>query len=312
MRVLFISSGNKGVVKPVVFNQGESLKQNGIDVVYYLIKGRGITGYIKNIIPLKRVLNDGNFDIIHAHYSFSAFLASIAGAKPLVVSLMGSDVKAGILMKWSILIFNYLFKWQRIIVKSDDMKISLNIQKAIVIPNGVNTSIFKPLDKNNCKKMLGWDPLKKNILFAANPFLKVKNFSLFQNAITLINDEQIIVHTLSNINPSLIPIIMNASDVIVLTSNYEGSPNVIKEAMACCCPIVTTNVGDVSINLKDLSGCYIVNADESDIKENILLSLRFNQLTSGLTRINELGLDSISISNRIINIYKEITDGRVR
>lgn len=93
MKVLFVSSGNSEFgISPIIKNQGESLKQNGIDLYYFTIKGKGIKGYLKNIPILKKYLKNHNYDIIHAHYSLSAIVATLSGAKPLVVSLMGSDI----------------------------------------------------------------------------------------------------------------------------------------------------------------------------------------------------------------------------
>jgi hypothetical protein len=93
MKVLFVSSGNSEFgISPIVKNQGESLKQNGIDLDYFTIKGKGIKGYLKNIPILKKYLKYHNYDIIHAHYSLLAIVATLSGAKPLVVSLMGSDI----------------------------------------------------------------------------------------------------------------------------------------------------------------------------------------------------------------------------
>jgi hypothetical protein len=93
MKVLFVSSGNSEFgISPIIKNQGESLKQNGIDLDYFTIKGKGIKGYLKNIPILKKYLKYHNYDIIHAHYSLLAIVATLSGAKPLVVSLMGSDI----------------------------------------------------------------------------------------------------------------------------------------------------------------------------------------------------------------------------
>ncbi len=93
MKVLFVSSGNSEIgISPIIKNQGESLKQNGIDLYYFTIKGKGINGYLKNIPILKKYLKYHNYDIIHAHYSLLAIVATLSGAKPLVVSLMGSDI----------------------------------------------------------------------------------------------------------------------------------------------------------------------------------------------------------------------------
>ena len=161
MKILFVSSGNSKLgISPIVLNQGRSLEKEGVDVNYFRIKGVGLTGYLKNIKILKNLLKENNYNIIHAHYSMSAFVASLAGSKNLVVSLMGSDVKADYFFKIFIYFFNAFF-WKKTIVKSKDMKESLGINNIHIIANGVNLMKFKPLSQSNCKSQLKWNVKKK-------------------------------------------------------------------------------------------------------------------------------------------------------
>ena len=95
MKLLFVSSGNsKNGISTIIKNQGVSLKNQDIELDFFTIEGKGIKGYLKSIPYLKKQLKENKYDIVHAHYSLSAFTASLAGAKPLIVSLMGSDVKS--------------------------------------------------------------------------------------------------------------------------------------------------------------------------------------------------------------------------
>jgi glycosyltransferase involved in cell wall biosynthesis len=96
----------------------------------------------------------------------------------------------------------------------------------------------------------------------------------------------------------------NAADVFLLTSQSEGSPNTIKEAMACNCPIVTTNVGDVKTVIGTTKGCYIALHDIRDIADKLKKALYFCSKTTGRERIINLGLDSNTIAEKIIKIYK--------
>ena len=106
MNVLFISSGNsKSGISPIIKNQGDSLKKQEVSIDYFLIKGKGILGYFKSIFTLKKYLREKRIDVFHAHYSLSGFVAAFAGCKPLVVSLMGSDIKARWYLKYIIKFF---------------------------------------------------------------------------------------------------------------------------------------------------------------------------------------------------------------
>ena len=120
------------------------------------------------------------------------------------------------------------------------------MQDVSIVPNGVNLSVFKPLSKIDSIHKLGWDINKTHVLFAASPTRFEKNYPLAVNAINLLNDSNIQFHHLSGVEHGEIATILNASDVVLLTSLREGSPNIVKEAMACNRPVVATKVGDVA------------------------------------------------------------------
>ena len=305
MHILFVSSGNsKEGISPIIKNQGNSIASIGHSVSYFTIKGKGIKGYYSSISLLRNYLKNNSFDVIHAHYSLSAIVASLAGSKLLVVSLMGSDVKASSTLNVLIKFFSFFF-WKTIIVKSKDMKASLGLDKAIVIPNGVDFQKFKPINRAEALKATGWTDTGKHILFAANPDRKEKNFKLSEDAFNLLDDKTFELHTLVDVPNEYIPNYMNAADVILLTSLWEGSPNVIKEAMACNRPIVTTDVGDVRQLLKHVDGCHIVSSKASDVAKKILDILSNKKNVEGRERLLELGLNDVKIAGDIIRIYEK-------
>jgi glycosyltransferase involved in cell wall biosynthesis len=306
MNVLFVGSGNSVFgISTIVRSQGESLRDGKNFIDYYSIKGKGLWGYAKNILRLKKYLKNKEYDIIHAHYSLSAFTASLAGSKPLVVSLMGSDVKEKIWVKLLIKLFNSLF-WDICIVKSEDMKTSSGIKNAYVIPNGVDLQKFRPLDKNEALEKLGWDLDKKHILFPANPERPEKNFKLAKEALKLLNKRDLELHYLNNVDNNLMAYFYNASDVVLLTSLWEGSPNVIKEAMACNCPVVSTKVGDVEWLFGKTEGCYITSFKPEAIADKLKVAIFYGRRTKGRERIIELGLDSETVAKRVLKLYNNI------
>ena len=295
----------------MVGNQAEALRTEGVEVDLYLLKGKGIKGYLRNVSPLRRYLLEHPYDAIHAHYSLSAFVASLAGAKPLVVSLMGSDVKAAGWYKFVIRLFAWLFRWKAIIVKSNDMYRSLGIKRAIVIPNGVNMNRFQPMDKMECQKRLGWDPTKKHILFPANASRPEKDYQLAEAAVKIINHKSqitnhVVLHAFENTPNEETPYWYNAADVVLMTSKWEGSPNAIKEAMACNRPIVSTNVGDIAERTSGVEGCYVAQSREpQELASLIEKALAFSQ-TNGREKIIADGLDAREINQRLIESYSAL------
>jgi len=305
MKVLFVSSGNSaGGISPIVLNQGESLRSYGIDVQYYTICGKGLKGYLKSIPDLRKIWKKGSFDAVHAHYSLSAMTASLAGCHPLVVSLMGSDVMSKGLWRLTIRLF-YHFFWANCIVKSNGMKEKLGLRNVEVIPNGVDCNVYKPLDKNECLHKLGWDESRRYILFAADPSRYEKNYKLALTAYNLLNNPDIEMKIVTGVPNKEMPVYYNAADIVLMTSRWEGSPNVIKEAMACNVPIVSTDVGDVRWILGDTANCQFANPEAQDIARKVMNALNGTKRSNGRDRIFHLELDAESIARSIIHMYHE-------
>jgi glycosyltransferase involved in cell wall biosynthesis len=304
MKVLFISSGKRGSVGEVVKNQGDSLAKEGIEVDYYIIKS-GLWGYLSAIPNISRTFKKGNYNLAHAHYSFSGFAASLAGSSPLVVSLMGSDAYMSGFLRNAARLF-YKYRWSSTIVKTRKMKELLRIDNAHVIPNGVDITKFRPIPKAESRIRIRFTMDKKLVVFLSDPKRPEKDFNLAQQSVRAMNDSNIELLPVFDVPSGEVPFYINAADVLLLTSKYEGSVNVIKEAMACNCPVVSTNVGDVKWVTGDTKDCFITSFEAEDIALKIKAALVPGRKTNGRQRIIELGLDSISVSNRIKVLYKDV------
>ena len=149
-------------------------------------------------------------------------------------------------------------------------------------------------------------------MFAASPARTVKNFKLFEKALEHVDpDNRIETHILKNIPHKDIPKYLCASDAVVLTSRWEGSPNIIKEAMACNCPVVATDVGDVAWLFGDEPGHFLTRFEPADVAEKIRESLDFAERhgrTRGRERIRKLGLDSETIALKLMDVYSDVLE----
>ncbi len=116
--------------------------------------------------------------------------------------------------------------------------------------------------------------------------------------------ENIKLKTVYDIDYSLVPDYISAADVVLLTSHFEGSPNIIKEAMACNCPIVSTDVGDVREVIGNTEGCYISSFDPNDVADKLTKALNFANKTTG--RENTKHLDDKVIAQKLIDIYESV------
>jgi len=309
MRILFVSSGNiarsQGVLVKNAKIQGDSLARMGCDINFYFIVGRGIWGYLKNVPRMRKFIKNGGYDIIHAHYSFTGILASFTSDLPMIVSLMGSDLHISRLMTFVTSLF-CKYRWRKVIVKTEQMKEIVNFNNVSVIPNGVDLDIFKPVAREEALEKINNDGEKKIILFVSDVNRKEKNFKLAQDAVCMLKRDDVVLLPVENVDHSQIKWYLNACELLLLTSLREGSVNIIKEAMACNVKVVSTKVGDVEKNMKDVPGYYLSGFETSSVAENINKALNYSGPVEGRKKIIELGLDSSTINNRIFQLYKDI------
>ena len=267
-------------------------------------------GYLQNLPLLNRRLDEFRPDLAHAHYSLSAIAASLVCRAPMVVSLMGSDTVVSPINRMFIRFFDAI-RWQALIVKSESMKHNIKLSNARIIPNGVDIDHFRPLVQSVCKHQVGFAANKKQVIWLANPERYSKNITLANIAFKMLSTDEIELKIIHDILHDQVPLYLNAADVLLLTSRWEGSPNIIKEAMACNCPIVTTAVGDVHQVLGDTEGCFVSSFEPEDVAAKIESALKFIELrgrTNGRLRILELGLDADNIAKKIISIYENVLE----
>ncbi|MEN9334786.1 MAG: hypothetical protein RLY35_1966 [Bacteroidota bacterium] len=302
-KVLFVRSGNKGS-HPITQNQGDSLLQTGCEVYYFDVIGKGWRGYFRNIGKLRSYIQQVKPDVIHAHYSLCGFLSTFSLTRlPIVVSLMGSDVLTA--RKWYLLVLQFFIRvsWKSVIVKSEEMRARLGWEEALIVPNGVNSKDFYVMDQKEARQKLGWSNESRIVLFAADPKRLDKNYPLFKSAFEILHSQMGALEEkhLFNLTKEQMNLYYNASDVLVMTSLHEGSPNVIKEAMFCQCPFVSVEVGDVKQWVDATSGNFIAQRKAADIAELVtfVLETKQNPNNQNVHRI----LDAGCIAQQLKQLY---------
>jgi teichuronic acid biosynthesis glycosyltransferase TuaC len=318
MRVLFVAGGNNPhfEVAPFIRAQADSLIKKGIEIDYYLITRKGIRGYLSHIAPLRHKIRTGNYHLVHAHYTFCGWVAWLARPGiPLVVSYMGSDTYGSVDHRGRLrfksipmiaqgVLLNFFAN--AIIVKSQNLlRMILLKQKASVIPNGVDFDLFRPMEKGEARKRLHLTPDGQYLLFAGNPSDPRKNYALAARAIEQMPDHMAV----QLMSPYPIPhhevmVWMNACDLLISTSWLEGSPNVIKEALACNCPVITTPAGDAADLVAGVNNCYVTTFDPEELASRISMVLSTQARSDG--REKRKHLSSSMIADRIIAIYQRI------
>ena len=299
MRILIIASGNSYQISPFVREQAESLVKQGLSVDFFLIKGKGLFGYLKNYFLLLKKIRYEEYDLLHAHYGLSGLLATIQLSVPVVITFHGSDVniKKNYLFSRiaSRLSATNIFAHQKLPEKLKIYREPLNI-----IPCGFDNNLFFPIPKNEAREILKWEKSARYIVFSSAFDNKIKNVQLAWSAISDINNCNLI--ELKGYGKEKINLILNASDLLLVTSLSETGPVIVKEALACNCPIISTNVGDVQKLIKNVRNCYISSYNPNDIKKRINLVFMNNKRTNGEQAIKNLKLENIAY--KVIDVYK--------
>jgi glycosyltransferase involved in cell wall biosynthesis len=160
---------------------------------------------------------------------------------------------------------------------------------------------FHPIDRADARKVLGWNPNGKYILFSGAFNNEVKNSPLAKAAVAQIEGAQLIEmrgYTRDQVN-----LVMNAANCLLLTSHREGAPLVVKEAMACGTPVVAVRVGDVEETMTGVEGCYVTSHDVNEVTSCLRQALSFHGKTNGRQRIIDIGAPMERVANRILEIY---------
>ncbi len=306
-KVLFVCSGNHTNVPAFIQEQKEGLEKSGFQVDYFLIRGKGIAGYLQNYKALLTTINRKNYDLVHAHFGLSGLFANLQRKVPVVTTFHGCDLN-----KKSNRIFSKLAARlsKKSIVVSNDMATYLpGAVSKEVIPCGVDMSLFTPAGKEQARQALSnlgkktFNERIHYVLFSSSFDRDVKNPQLAFDAMALLGKSYELIE-LKNLNRKEVVLMMNAADAVLMTSRTEGSPQFIKEAMACNRPVVTTPVGDVAEIIGDTKGCFIVPPDAGQLATALRKAVAFDQTTGRQT----IGAryDNDALLTRVIALYTNL------
>jgi len=301
MKILIVHRGDTQSRRPFISEQGKALGNKGIDVQYFGILGTGGTAYLSEFNKFKKEIKRFKPDLIHAHYGLSGLFANMQRKIPVITTYHGSDINLPKVLTLS-RIAARLSKYN-IYVSEQLAKRAKAKKKYKVIPCGVDLNVFYPIDKYEARKILDLEEKKRYILFSASCDNLIKNCSLAKAAINKLNMDVDLIE-LKGYTRQEVNLLFNASDIALMTSQMEGSPQFIKEAMACNCPIVSTNVGTVKDIIADTIGCYITTFSADDVAEKIKMAFNFNGRTIGNNKIRSM--DSNIVAEQICSIYKNI------
>jgi len=305
MRILIVASHNKGFFAPFIMEQAEALKAICCEVDFFGLQGKGINGYLGNLSALKRKIKDFQPDVVHAHYGLSGLLATLQHKVPVVVTYHGSDINDPKVLRLSKKAMR--FSAWNVFVSRRTLEIVKPIKKYSLLPCGIDMVEAQKTDKHEARRKKDLSLDRQYVLFAGAFDNEVKNAPLAKKTVALLNDDSLELLELKGYSRNEVTLLMCAVDVLLMTSHTEGSPQVIKEALACGCPIVSVDVGDVKERVEGVDGCYVANTREPEELAGLLkTALTFEGRTKGREKLLADGLDNQLVAQQLMEIYKTV------
>lgn len=311
---------------PFVLEQGESLRQLGLDIEYMPVRGN----YFLAVRDLKQKIRECQPDIVHAHYGLSAITAELQSLVPVVTTFHNGET-----LNWHVNLMTSLFslRAKHVVYVAQHIHdlVYFKAKNHSIIPCGVNMDDCHIINQIAARQQLGFEDGVKYILFGGAFDNLRKNYAILRDTVERIEQApwlsveggercgNIVCLEMKGLSRAECVLRMNASDLFALPSHSEGSPQALKEAMACNCPILATDIADVRTLLGDLPGHYILrnprmtherwDADEKSLDEMTELlqeALQFSGRTNGRDRIIELRLSNEQVAEQMIEIYKQV------
>ena len=325
LRVLMVTSEwpMPGVPRTTNFikRQAEFLQAAGVAVEVFAFRGgKNPYNYAAAWTRLYPRLTPDHYDLVHAQFGQSGLLA-LPKRIPLVVTFRGSDLlgivgdehgrhtwKGRVLQRASRLVAR---RADAVILVSDHMRASITTSAPVhVIPSGLDLKLFRPTPRDEARRLLKLDPAERLVLFVGRPQQARKRFDLASAAVDLLNQRlpaRLVVGW--GVPHVKIPLYMSACDALIVTSMQEGSPNVVKEALACNLPVVSVAVGDVPERLAGVQGCEVTADEEpATIAAALERTLRRGDRVAGRQAVQHL--DEHLLTERVIDIYRSVIKSR--
>lgn len=319
MRVLFVTNLWPYAERPwhgvFVRNQADALMAAGVKVEVLAMKGHGSD--LEYVRGARRALGlnlRGSYDLVHAHYGHSAVVARLQLRSPLVISYHGSDLMGkptihGPPTRRSMIEVAVFRQLARVAAATITMSKRMTAvlptscrARNQVIPTGVDLDRFAPGDKALARRELGWPVDQRVVVWVGNPERELKNLPLAEAAVERVPGVRLRVAW--GVQPEHIPLWLRASDALLLTSRSEGSPTVVKEAMATELPVVSTDVGDVAERIAGIPGSAITAEDPGSVAAAVAAALEHGPVPEARVAMGPHSEQATAA--RIIGVYDRV------
>ena len=303
-RVLQLASSDEAFFD----QQIRALEAHGIDCTKLVIPeppgDRAARGLREYASFYRDVLDErtAEYDLVHANYGLIGPLALAQPIRPVVLTIWGSEVM-GYTRRLDRITRFAAQRSDAVIAPNRTVSERLNCDHHVV-PFGINLELFRPIDRLEARRRLGWDRDALIVLFPYDPSRNVKRYDLAEELVARASVPAEL-RTVSGRPYEEMPLVMNASDVLLVTSERESGPMVVREAAACNVPVVSTDVGFVRETLGSVKNCYVTD-NRRQLLAGLNAALRSSGRSNGRAVVRDFDLDRHAVE--IISIYRELLD----
>ncbi|HEU5143474.1 MAG TPA: glycosyltransferase [Solirubrobacterales bacterium] len=309
MRVLVVTNFEPDESAPQrgqwVRDQVEELRRLGVEVEVFSFPP-GASNYLPAAWRLRRLLRNERFDLVHVHYGLTAWSTVLAGARPLVVSFHGTDVRhpvVGAMSRRLARRVDLVAAVSRALFAPEDGRPGLpRVSGAAVLPCGPDLNRFRPLPRAEARERLGLDQTGRYLLFPADPARPAKRYDRASELAAVSGAELL---SGGSIDPEQMPLWVNAANAVAVTSDYEGFGLVCVEALACDVPVLSTPVGIAPFALAGVSGTLCEPFDASRWASVLAPHLEAGDPRVG-GRARAESLSAARMAERTLEAYRDV------
>jgi teichuronic acid biosynthesis glycosyltransferase TuaC len=290
-----------------VRDQVAETRRLGIDVELFSFP-RGSRHYLPAAARLRRLLRRERFDLVHVHYGLTAWSALLAGARPLIVTFHGTDVRhplVGALSRRLAWRADLVAAVSRALFGPEDGRAGLPaVPGSAVLPCGPDLSRFRPMPRAEARRELRLDADGRYLFFPANPERPEKRVDRARELARACGAELL---TGGSIEPEQMPLWINAANAVLVTSDYEGFGMVCVEALACDVPVLSTPVGIAPFALAGIAGALCAPFEPARWSDAVRPHLDApDPRIGGATRA--ASLSAPRMAERVVVAYREVLD----
>jgi glycosyltransferase involved in cell wall biosynthesis len=308
MKVLAVTNMYPTAAEPwfgcFVRDQVEDLRALGLEVDVLPFDGRrDRLEYARAARRLRSLVARRPFDVVHAHYGLTGAVALTQNRAPVVTTFHGSDTGY---VRWQAWVSRVVARSAHAIFVHEGGATRIGANRATVIPSSVDTELFTPRDRCEARRALGWEEARRYVLFPSAPGNPVKRYDLFERTLRRVRAlaPSVDAVNLEGFSREETALVMNAVDAVLLTSDSEGSPVTVKEALACETPVVSVPVGDVPSVLAGLAACTVARRDSDALAEAVLRALNATRSPDLRARAEEFARPRIA--ERVAAVYEQV------